>query len=295
MPDTDKIPQPQASTPAAHEAPPACPDREGGPPGSGSETPERRALSTTEVVNAWVRLHVLNDRRLARWMGALVVFLIMALVVAIVLTGRPAPGGEANQVAPVAGGQAGAAGQGGVGQPPDAAAQADNLAGIIPADCKVPVAGFSVELTEFKWQVDPGDGTVWGSWNTVIRNNGTDRIVEFWHYETKARSGAPAPPAWEEAAQRVNNAWDMLHATANPGGTASAGGSTFSLSPEPPPICYYRVVDLVAVVYDRPECVDPIVARMLDTKTDPVQRDDFMDPLRVGGFLPKEMSTVECP
>jgi hypothetical protein len=197
--------------------------------------------------------------------------------------------------------QPGAVGDGGSAQP-------GGEAGIVPASCKVPISGYQVELRDLNWTVElassspagaGGSGDVAAGWDTGVRNLGSEPIAVFRHFSTHAtREGAPnwKPILPIDDAGRVNNAWDRGWVRTEAGvASDDVGYSSVSLSGEPPPLCDYRVVDRLAVLYARPECLEPIFPRMKESEADPTVRAEFMDPLAVEGILPDQMATLSCP
>ncbi len=181
----------------------------------------------------------------------------------------------------------------------------DGDAGIVPANCRVPVTGFQVELSDLSWTVElassppAGTGDVSAGWDTGVRNLGTEPIAVYRHYSSHStKEGAPnwKPILPVDDNGTVNNAWDWSWTTAEPGVESTESGySSFSLLADPPPLCNYRVIDRLAVVYKRPECLDPIIARMKETQSGPTLREAFMNPLAIEGILPAQMANTTCP
>jgi hypothetical protein len=136
-------------------------------------------------------------------------------------------------------------------------------------------------------------------WDTGVRNLGSEPIAVFRHFSTHAtREGAPnwKPILPIDDAGRVNNAWDRGWVKVEAGATSdTVGYSSVSLSAEPPPLCDYRVIDRLAVLYTRPGCLEPIFPRMKESEADPTVRDEFMNPLAIEGILPDQMATLACP
>jgi len=144
-----------------------------------------------------------------------------------------------------------------------------------------------------------GAGDVSAGWDTGVRNLGTEPIAVYRHYSSHStKEGAPnwkpIPPVDDNGT--VNNAWDWSWTTSEPGVESTESGySSFSLLADPPPLCNYRVIDRLVVVYKRPECLDPIIARMKETQSDPTLREAFMNPLAIEGILPAQMTNTTCP
>jgi hypothetical protein len=169
----------------------------------------------------------------------------------------------------------------------------------------VPTTGFQVELSDLSWTVElassppVGAGDVAAGWDTGVRNLGTEPIAVYRHYSSHStKEGAPnwkpIPPVDDNGT--VNNAWDWSWTTAEPGVEPTESSySSFSLLADPPPLCNYRVIDRLVVVYKRPECLDPIIARMKETQSDPTLREAFMNPLAIEGILPAQMANTTCP
>jgi hypothetical protein len=263
----------------------------------------------------WSILATLTGRQaVVVWVGLLLLFFLLLLAVMNGLGQGQNPEPQANAPAgqaPPAGGQAaggGAAQPGGAaggGQQPGGGQASGGDAGIVPASCRVPTTGFQVELSDLSWTVElassppAGDGDVSAGWDTGVRNLGTEPIAVYRHYSSHAtKEGAPnwkpIPPVDEDGT--VNNAWDWSWTTAEPGVESTESGySSFSLLANPPPLCHYRVIDRLVVVYKRPECLDPIIARMKETQSDLTLREAFMNPLAIEGILPAQMANTTCP
>ena len=266
--------------------------------------------------------------RVGQWLlwGAFgfAVFLMFILVLFLIMRNDPPPPApEANVPAgpaqpggnqPAGGGAAQPGGdQGGGGQQPAGGGAAQpgggqaggGDAGIVPANCRVPTTGFQVELSDLSWTVElassppVGAGDVSAGWDTGVRNLVTEPIAVYRHYSSHStKEGAPnwkpIPPVDDNGT--VNNAWDWSWTTAEPGVEPTESGySSFSLLADPPPLCNYRVIDRLVVVYKRPECLDPIIARMKETQSDPTLREAFMNPLAIEGILPAQMANTTCP
>ncbi|MEI8333045.1 MAG: hypothetical protein WCH74_04245 [Chloroflexota bacterium] len=252
------------------------------------------------------------------FMGLFGVILLLAVLAS--RSGGSDPGGGSTTGAggPAASVEQGDAAQGDAAQPSVHASQPGSGdgggaagggdAGIVPASCKVPTTGFQVELRDLAWTVElatssaggvGGSGDVAAGWDTGVRNLGSEPIAVFRHYSTYAtREGAPdwKPILPVDDVGRVNNAWDRGWVKTEAGvASDDLGYSSVSLSAEPPPLCDYRVVDRLAVLYARPECLEPIFPRMKESEADPTARDEFMNPLAIEGILPDQMATLACP